>query len=521
MGTRFRTAKARERAIAYVRELADRLGPGSRLPPIAQMATQADVAPLTMWRAVQALAAKDVVNVRGPRIGTWVGTGDGERRGTSNSTPAPVPRWVAVRRLLQDDLIHELFPPARPLPSRKQLCHRDGTCGRVLRRALESLADDNYLVRSRRSYVPAAPGAPAGPSSIAVIVSPSVPGLINDVTPLWQQFWRTLETQCLRRNLRPFACDADSAQAMGSQSVLGCESLPAFARRNSLLGCIVPSLGYHRTGLDPLLRYLQRLDCPIAVIDSVADDVVPRWALHDSRYCCLRVSATQACGRDMGNYIIGLGHRRIALLNPFETAHWVRQRDRGLESAIVDAGLGDGLVRCGLDRPMAIRLSWHASLASKSFRTFLAQVDAFERALHDDSGGVFSPPVRKRIEPSLRQYIHSLRALPLFDRALADPSVTAWIGINDAVALAALEYVSNKRIAVPRRISVVGFDDTYEALTTGLTSYNFDVPRLIHTVLEFVLRRTRPSQDGVYEVPGQVVERRTAAAPYGGRGSRQ
>lgn len=500
--------------MAYVQRLAEQLGWGSRLPPIAHMARESGVAPLTMWRAVQALASEAVVDIRGPRNGTWVGKARREAREQPVDSSEPVPRWLSVRRRLLDDLIHGVFPPQHSLPSRKELCHRYGTCGRVLRRALESLAADTYLVPHKRSYRPSAPGVSEKSSCIAVIVSPNITVLFNEVTPLWQDFWRMLEAHCLRRNLRLIVCNADSAQGVGPGPLLGNESLLAYARRNPLLGCIVPTLGYHLADIDPFLRYLQRLRCPIAVVDSVADDVVPQWVYDDERYCCLRISATQACGRDVGNHLISLGHRRIAFLNPFEPAHWVLLRDRGLESAMVDAGLGDGLARCGLDSPMSIRLAWSAAIESASYREFLSQARSFEQWLHDDSGGVFRPPVCRRITPTLRQYVNNLRALPLFERALADPNITAWVAVSDAMALAAMDFLAKRRVPVPRRLSVVGFDDTYEALTSGLTSYNFNVPRLIHAMLEFVLRRERPSPPGgVYEIPGHVVARRTAASP--------
>jgi DNA-binding LacI/PurR family transcriptional regulator len=63
-----------------------------------------------------------------------------------------------------------------------------------------------------------------------------------------------------------------------------------------------------------------------------------------------------------------------------------------------------------------------------------------------------------------------------------------------------------------RKISLIGFDDTFEAFRKGLTSYNFNIQALVQLMLNHVVnpanmlssKRTR-----AVEIEGMLVERQT------------
>jgi DNA-binding LacI/PurR family transcriptional regulator len=63
-----------------------------------------------------------------------------------------------------------------------------------------------------------------------------------------------------------------------------------------------------------------------------------------------------------------------------------------------------------------------------------------------------------------------------------------------------------------RKISIIGFDDTFEAFRCGLTSYNFNIQALVQLMLNHVVnpsnlivsKRTR-----AVEIEGMLVERQT------------
>jgi DNA-binding LacI/PurR family transcriptional regulator len=81
----------------------------------------------------------------------------------------------------------------------------------------------------------------------------------------------------------------------------------------------------------------------------------------------------------------------------------------------------------------------------------------------------------------------------LCKKAASRKDITAWVCANDAMAFPALAYCRNKNVKVPQRISVVGFDDSPQAITSGLTSYNFNGNGLVNSVLAFILNRPEAS----------------------------
>ncbi|MBD3419119.1 MAG: GntR family transcriptional regulator [Chitinivibrionales bacterium] len=82
--------------------------------------------------------------------------------------------------------------------------------------------------------------------------------------------------------------------------------------------------------------------------------------------------------------------------------------------------------------------------------------------------------------------------------------------------LAALNYLHKKSITVPQQLSLIGFDDTLEAVLAGLSSYNFNMTAMAHRMLGFVLNmRSVPRTRRVIEVDGMVVERLTTGKCVG------
>ena len=100
----------------------------------------------------------------------------------------------------------------------------------------------------------------------------------------------------------------------------------------------------------------------------------------------------------------------------------------------------------------------------------------------------------------------------VFGRALADPRITAWVGLGDPVASMAHSFLHRQGIAVPGHISIAGFDDSIEAIGLGLTSYNFNMPGLVDAMVDFIYDSARTPPRGEprhVEIPGRVMHRFT------------
>ncbi|MBD3321293.1 MAG: hypothetical protein GF350_09385 [Chitinivibrionales bacterium] len=98
----------------------------------------------------------------------------------------------------------------------------------------------------------------------------------------------------------------------------------------------------------------------------------------------------------------------------------------------------------------------------------------------------------------------------LFDRAIEQKEITAWVCSNDTVAFMALDYLQRKDISVPEQVSVMGFDDSEQAHIRRLTSYNFNVDTLVYRIVNSVLNlRAFPKSKKRVEIEGMIMERDT------------
>ena len=79
-----------------------------------------------------------------------------------------------------------------------------------------------------------------------------------------------------------------------------------------------------------------------------------------------------------------------------------------------------------------------------------------------------------------------------FRRLARDRSITAWVGLNDEIAIEALIYLRSNDVRVPGDISLMGFDDSIEAGFQGLTSYCFNGASAMHLMAEYIVRPDSP-----------------------------
>lgn len=106
--------------------------------------------------------------------------------------------------------------------------------------------------------------------------------------------------------------------------------------------------------------------------------------------------------------------------------------------------------------------------------------------------------------------------VPMFEQALAEPGVTAWVCATDYLALFALKFLSHKKIQIPAQISVIGFDDMPQGLENRLSTYHFDMETAARNMLLHVRNpgfRPLHRRPGPVEIGGMIIERGTTASP--------
>ena len=179
-----------------------------------------------------------------------------------------------------------------------------------------------------------------------------------------------------------------------------------------------------------------------------------------------------ANGRLIGEHLLGLGHRRIAVLGDpsADTPSFKTSTFGGLDAVLREAG-------CGLQDPWRIR--------------------------HEDTGRIAAA------------YEVSGRFAAKWKAAPRDQRPTAVVCHNDQYAMAAICAFAETGIRVPDELSVVGHDNLSESRFTipPLTTLDSDPPLLIDAAIDMLLQRIddphRPIQS--LRHPGRLVVRRSAA----------
>jgi LacI family transcriptional regulator len=177
-----------------------------------------------------------------------------------------------------------------------------------------------------------------------------------------------------------------------------------------------------------------------------------------------------AAAKEMTEYLIGLGHRRIALIKGHPDHIATVERERGFREAVEAAGL----------RPDEV-------IVDQGYFTFRSGLDAAERLLN--------MPVRP----------------------------TAIFASNDDMAAAVIGVAHRSGLDVPRDLSVVGFDDTAPATTVWpeLTTIRQPVSAMAATALDLLLsdlRNRRRGSSGVSEervLGHELIVRESSGPPPG------
>jgi len=269
-----------------------------------------------------------------------------------------------------------------------------------------------------------------------------------------------------------------------------------------------------RDNLLPLSPMFTRYHVPIVFISETGDRLDAICANLGARLTVVSLSYGPSAGAAVARYLLANGHRRIAYVSAHHESSWSRNRFAGLAVTVGRAG-GDCMVEqftrgdimdAAHVRPFRDQA---ALIQQRMSRQLLRSLDPMERmlglALDDRAEDIGGRMQRAAI----------VKELPaLFAKAESSGGSTAWVCSNDSEALEALTYLRARGRSVPGDMSVIGFDDSPEALSHRLTSYNFDCAGAIQAALHYALEPFRPQRNRrarKVEIEGYLVERETAA----------
>lgn len=508
-------------AVASVAEKVRRLASQGRdaLPSLTVLAREAGVARATMHKAVHLCEQKGLIRIV-PRKGIFVGgTGTEENTpGTAHAVAAGTGIWLRghgaarLHKAIAADIAGQLYSPGTMLPSYKLCRQRYGGDYRTVRKAMVSLCDAGLIEPFGRGFrVPPIPGSQSRTHLVYVGATDNM-RVMGTMTPRTPEFWKRLERETLARDTTIEIVEANKALAVYAWDDGTVQRISERDRARDVLGYMVQSAPMELHRLQAVLEELKRTGRPIAVIHEHADiDTSAAVALASGsrQIRFFETAATPRCAVDVALHLARLGHRRAAVFYAPPLPRWLN-RSAGIEQGFRQAGITDAVrvfaPPTGRD-DSSLMSDPRKAAAYNAYAELGSRIEGIYADVMQKHSSWYLPRFNRLVFEPFE--LPSLM-LPCFEQALADPSITVWIGVNDVFALMALSFLSKAGVRVPEDISVVGFDDSSEAFAHNLASYNFNMPALVHSALDFLFRynpRNREPHEPLVEIEGEIMVR--------------
>lgn len=513
MRKRTKAAPTQARVRRHIADLIGRLRREGRerLPTIAGLARECGVSPVTVHRVIRALCNEGALRAT-PRSGIRLASGR-PRSQPNPGSPPPQSRHDYLLQRLQSDIASGRFASGTLLPPYKVMSRRYGVGSALLKRCLELLVNEERIVPYKRGYRVGRERQERSVGTVVVISRTGPIGSIEESPERRRRLLLELESACRRRNLR--------VQSMSVTVALGIQPLEDGRRHGieeleqhrTVLGYMVLTTGLLDTELDGLLHTLQATDKPVAVVDEITPtplDDLNRRLPGTGKFGLFALERGRQSGVHVAEYLTNRGHTALACFGYEYSIAWSGKRMEGVREVFAARGMEGTLTLVRLaDAPGAMppNAAAYQSL-EKHFTTYAKQANPHFRE------GPPGPYRKERLARSL-QDLHLFAALrPQLEATRRSCPARAWLFLNDHLGLMGYRYLMSKTVAVPGTVSIMGMDNTLSGFSSGLTSYDFRVDRLVVQVVEHLLQSKGPGVSARANpapciIAGVVVERET------------
>jgi DNA-binding LacI/PurR family transcriptional regulator/DNA-binding transcriptional regulator YhcF (GntR family) len=516
---------------------------GDRLPSLSSLAKAAGVGRSTMWIAVKRLMSKG-------RLSTQ------ERAGIVAGKTFPAPQvsaavhaskpWQKKKLLLEKDILSGRYLRGVPLPRSKELQVRYGACAATVRKMLESLAHANIISPHKKSYLVPRLGRWTFGATVVWVgggyLGPEEPKVPE--RPL--RLMEALEAECAHSGINLeflhinfYHDDADVRRFCSRK------------RANPILGFIFDMQWVENQRpelISSIIRLLAADGRSVAILDETSEFSLSGSLIQVPGVKVFRFAALSA-SRAVARMLLTLGHSHIAYFSYQHKLLWSMQRLQGLQEEFAKAG-ADQSVAPFTSTEIAgyYEQVWAISgLERKDFERLIAarhDEHLFHTMLDNDSAQADVKVLQRRYAADIketsknfrhllvleksglsREHFYSTRNLfieigiqklyrhqqeALFREAIKRKDITAWVCATDGVALGAYDFLLKKGVDIPGTASITGFDNSSEALSQRITSYDFDTRNVMRTILDFLHRpasQKRKPDPGPEEIEGFIIER--------------
>ncbi|MBD3421604.1 MAG: GntR family transcriptional regulator [Chitinivibrionales bacterium] len=496
-------------------------GAHSMLPTLGALSQRAGVSSQTMRKAAQRICKEGLLRSV-PGHGLFCtgqaspGTASPKVDGADEQLKRRVSAWQRTAKRIAEDILTGAYVPHQQMPLLKELGYQYDVSFRTLRKALHKLVDDGLLVSAGRGFKVAPMRRSTAGMRVVLVGAWNKKYNFLVLGMHDEPFLRILEEECGHANL---ALDLIAVRIVSQ----GVELLELPSKQPCALPVGEEIIGYLFLANDTyipggdVLHLLAAAGKPVAVLDEIGmyDGGVSHFHNRFIRFFQMTQSSIPA--REVARYLLTLGHRRIAYISPFHGALWSRRRLEGLRDVYNAAGTPDGVSAHAIDYPLLARGKKRSKI-----ETFLEGYKRWKRTAPSSFVWEMEPFINAAEKHAVGwgELRYSLR--PVFDTVLADTALTSWVTVTDFVAMLAREYLQEKHIGVPQRISLVSFDDSARALKQRITSYNFNIPAAARALLRFITSprdELRRNPLHLVTIDGMLIRRASSgAAPVRSRG---
>jgi DNA-binding transcriptional regulator YhcF (GntR family) len=494
-----------------------------KLPPIRLLAQEAGVSFVTMWRAVNQLKESGIITGNKSGYANLINR-DAEQKhkeslpgsgGTQLFSEPENVLWEKVKNRLKKDILSGRYAQGLPLPSCKELMYHLDVSFRTLKKSLRALETEGMIKTFKKGYaVPTITISEAHSRVVAVGCGWKDGKIWADYQD--KNYFRILESECLQSKI---ALDVIVYFRQDNHLcfIHSATRKPYDLGNDNILG-IVYIIANLEVNPEEVLMELSSFKKPVAVLDVVGCVNVSSGSRRNRLVQFFTTTASPFPGKIVARYLIGLHHTRIAYLSPFHMASWSKIRYENCASVYRDAGFPDGVKPFVLGR-YAYQWDYLRDARSREdLQSLISQYTQWKEYAHSNFFKKFG-----NISYSVSKYLTEWncasgeiykKMLPLFEKALSDRGISAWVMANDFAATLAHDYLKGKNVRVPGDLSIISFDNTLDAMEYQLTTYDFNNPGIVNMMLRYVLSpSTIPvSQRSQFvEVEGTIVTRRSTA----------
>lgn len=496
-----RNSPAIDQAEAFLKRQieADIWNPGDLLPSISSLAKSANVSPVSMWKAIHRLSQSgllDVMHGQGTRI-----KGSQQNHAVIDNTQKG---WQGLRDRIHKDILCGKYAEGMMLPSLKELQNHYGVSYQTVKKALDCLSAEGILeLRYRHYFIVHFIRRPTHLS--IVLIGWSHPKLqMQARTPWGEEFLRNCEQQCSRMGFELKVLeysDISGELTITDQSGCSTNNIPV---DSTVIGYLLWGESPGELYREVLVR-LEKSKKPIAVLQEGSALNISDLIKKNQQIQLFSIATSSTAAKHVATFLLQSGHTSIAYFSPFHKAEWSRARFSGLNE--IYSRLGTPIETFTLNK-------YSDTFAYSQF--IKSPEKYFDHLMNNLSEQVVPSLVKGALESYRNSFIKKVEfdvirknMVPLFHSALKKTACTAWICANDFTALSAVDFL---KAQTKSRIAVIGFDDTFEAFHSGLTSYNFNIQATVQVMISYLVNPTSlpaNKRSLAFEIEGMLVERKT------------